>query len=164
MKKIDSLLAFDISTRATGYAYYEGDDKPKESGVIKGKGRHAEDRYLGLCLDMEELIQRVKPKIVVVEGSFYKKDFKAFKYALKLQGHAEYLALKRGVIFFTMAISTWRHELNFPSNFEKTTSETYKTLSKKYAKELLGHEPKDDNEADAICIGKAYRILEKKQE
>jgi Holliday junction resolvasome RuvABC endonuclease subunit len=155
------LLSLDISTTETGYAVYKGNILTN-SGTLKAKGRYAKDRYPAFTFLLDELFEKVSPKEVVVEAAFYRNNFKTVSYLLKLQGHAEYLAIKKGSSFSSIETTLWRGLAGFPTNFKKTKTKDYKVLSMSKASEIAGRVITNDNEADAICIGYAKRLQDEK--
>ena len=147
-------LTLDISSSGIGYALCEKGTISR-SGVIKAKGRTAKDRYAGMGETLQALIKAEHPDAVFSEAPFIRRSFAAIEYPLKLHGLAEFECLLQEIPYIKVVISWWRGALSFPTNFQGAQTDDYKSLSKAFAKEVLGREPSDDNEADAVCIASA---------
>lgn len=156
----EHFLSLDISTVRTGYAVYRIEKELcicTESGVICGKGRNAKERFPNMAKQIVEKICTKNVSCVVAEGAFYRKSFSSIEYLLKLHGIAEYCAFMLGIPFQKMVTTAWRSECGFPRNFDKEGNLNFKELSKNFASTLLKRSVSDDNEADAVCIGYAFK-------
>lgn len=149
------ILALDIATKKTGWSLFVN-EKYEQSGVIEAKGKYAKDRFPALAKQIEQLIQTTKPTEVGIEAAFVQKNPATVEYLLKLQGVAEYTALKSHANVISWVTTKWRSVLEFPNSLHTKDPIDFKNLSIKKAKEVSGKDPKDDNEADAICIGMAH--------
>lgn len=149
------ILAFDIATRKTGWALFVN-GKYKKSGVLEAKGSYAKDRFPDLATQIAKLIQNSKPTEVGIEAAFVQKNPSSVEYLLKLQGVAEYEALKLGASVCSWVTTKWRSLLGFPNALHTKEPIDYKQLSMEKASLIAKKVPQDDNEADAICIGAAH--------
>ncbi len=147
-------LALDISSSGIGYALCEKGIVSK-SGVIKSKGKTAKDRYQCMGETLLTLIRAEHPDAVFSEAPFVRRSLMAIEYPLKLHGLAEFECAQQKIPYIKVVISWWRGALSFPTNFQGAQTDDYKVLSMAFAKGVLGREPQDDNEADAVCIASA---------
>lgn len=152
------VMALDIATQITGYAIYK-DDIYIESGTLVSKGENARIRFTSMSQSLLQLIKKHRPDTIVVEAAFMGRNFKTTEYLVKLQGIAEWGALTLGAGFTSVVTTAWRGVLQFPNALHTKEKIDYKAISITMAREFSGKDITDDNEADAVCIGKAYPIL-----
>lgn len=161
-----TFVAFDISTSGTGWTFWKlrknGTAVYQDGGVIRPNGETAMDRFPEMASGIIKVISGKVPDFIVSEQMFIGKSFDSIEYPLKLHGIEEYAANVAGILDVPIAISTWRSLCGFLNNLEIGTNQRmtkkekdayYKKTSIQMAGKITGLEIRDDNHADAICIG-----------
>ncbi len=167
---MERLLSLDLSTVGTGWAFFQ-DEELKASGTIKAKGDIQEKlktMYKGLNL----LFQRWNPYIVVSEApafvQYQKRQKQSFLPGLepepkyngnpdvfiklcKLHGILLSICFDRELEFHEMPNLKWKSHF-FRGKLTEVTKQQIFTYCQKIFKPAVD----TFDEADAICIGKAF--------
>ncbi len=147
------LISIDLSTVATGVAYFENAVYKKHFLIKPKKSLETEDRTEEIIKTLNSLFKEYSPDIVVIEDTFASINMMTYKWLTRLQGAIIMCCLERDAEYHLMLPSEWRKLIGFVQG-KKTTKEL-KQMSKAYVLEKYNLDVTDD-EADSICIGEAY--------
>lgn len=152
----EKILTIDLGKKKSGFCIYSTEkDTPIQHGYMiasddEGLFRVVEDL---LIIAKEHEVERV---IVEITN-------RSDTYAVKMRRICQDLAQAYRLPLTTLSAAEWRQSLHFYS--KHTDVEEYKRMALKYVKdEFPDHyrEHMPDDEAEAICIGRAYVIGLKK--
>lgn len=148
------LLALDLATKDTGYAIFEN-DKLILSGVISEKNSYLEHRLIGMKYQIIELCNKYNVDIIVSEQEQSQKtiNIKATIALCKMQGVLRCVSDDLKINYIFVPINTWRISVGIKHNIKR---EEQKKLALIKAKELFNVETLNDDEAEAILIGKYF--------
>lgn len=160
MKKKTKLLSFDTSSTSTGWAFFENGvyvdsgminlNTPNHKKIYKN---NSEMRLRDMCLAIIDILERVKPDIIVVEKLNVGRNMQAMRLLAEIIGVIYGYTIKNDCYLYKIQATEWRSKLGMQSS--KTKREEFKQLSIDYVKNNFGKETGDD-EADAICAGVGY--------
>ena len=148
------VLVFDQSTRKTGWAVFVGYEL-REHGLIDCdvKSVDPQERFEAMCRAVCNLIVRVKPEFVVLEGVAFQRNAATLIELAQLQGVIIGECYRGQIEFYIYPPSSWRKDLGFKQGNLKRAE--LKVLSIQYVEENYGMKPEEDL-AEAICIGTAF--------
>ena len=156
---MEKILSLDLSTKRSGWAYYESPDCKVEYGVIASSSADVEKR-IGIMRDgVIELLKTHEVKKIIIEevrpDGYNNHTGKVLTWLQGCIAVAVYEYNKDITIDFIGA-SSWRSVLGLQGY--QIQREQQKQLDIKYANELLSISltSEQDDEADAICILYAY--------
>lgn len=148
------VLAFDQSSRCSGYAFFENGEYV-ESGVIdmsKSKlGTY--ERSFEMARELWKVIKKYKPEHLIIEDTQQQSNIKTVIILARLQGIIIGYAEAHGVKVHILLPSQWRSALSY-SQGPKIKRAELKQQSIDYVKEIFGLDVSDD-EAEAIAEGVA---------
>lgn len=154
------ILSFDQSTSCTGYAIFE-DNELKSYGAIKPDKKINENNMYSMFLKIIEKVESEKPDLVLIEDVYLKKlhrfnikkkimeevfNVSTHKKLCNLQGMLIAYFVLHEMEFGAVAPKTWQSKV-----IRKKTVAKEDTLS--FVNEKYSINIKNDNIADAICIG-----------
>ena len=151
------IIAFDQSTRATGWCVMEyGTKEIVAYGVIKPKGETNErirttiKRCLKLCEDYQ-------PTFVYIEGIQIQKNPKVYEILAKLQGSLEIMLEEKGYFVNVVKSSEWRRIIGI-----KTTKQV---CSESKQKQVRVHLKRVELKLEAMnMVEKLYKITPSEDE
>ena len=151
------VLAFDQSTRCSGYAYYE-DSKYIESGVIDMSKSKLETsaRSFEMAKELWRVIKKYKPEILFIEDVQQQSNAKTMIVLARLAGMVIGYAEAHKVQVHIITPSQWRAQLNFKQGSGVKRPEL-KQQSIDYVKNKYGVDLPED-EAEAIALGDGAHI------
>lgn len=144
---MDKVLAFDQSTRTTGYSFFV-------DGELKDFGKFTyTDSDIGVRLNkirnkVKSLVEQYEPTLVILEDIQLQENVDTFKKLAEVFGVLYELLTEMEVPHKAVLSSTWRAALNI-MGYER---ESQKRNAKKWVKKTYNIQPTED-ECDAICIG-----------
>lgn len=158
--EICKMVSLDTSTTISGYAYFEN-GKLISSGILNhSKEKDIEIRLEDMCIDLINLLNKYNPHIVVIEKPPFKADPKTLTMLAEIIGCVKGWSLTTGYSeYVEIYPSTWRSLVAVKGETIPKRRNDCKPWDKTKAMAILGREPIDDNEADAVLIGIA-RIKE----
>ena len=161
---MNKFIALDQSTTKTGYAIFE-DCKLVEYGLFASKDKDMLFRIEEMYLQLHDKMEEFEIKQFVFEDTFNKLNVKASKHLAYLQGAMMGLAFINDYAFNMYMPTAWRSLLGFKKKSKKNPQPDFKT-NRDYQKHLainfvneeynLDLNEKQDDEAEAICIGHAF--------
>lgn len=152
------ILAFDQSTKITGYSIFN-DNQYVDSGVIDfSKNTNTEGRSKQMGLAICKKIEEVKPDMVIIEEVAMQSNPKTLKLLARVQGIAIGFAAAHNVSLQILEPSKWRSELSFQQG-PKVKREVLKQQSMDYVKEHFGFENFSEDRCEAICINVAAQKI-----
>jgi hypothetical protein len=148
------MLALDTSSESSGFAVYDKGILTEDHGHIDHpKIREGEAHTKNMCVDLLSLLARVKPCIVVAEEPPYARGNPGTHTTLcMILGVLYGWCLEHDCEFNLINTATWRASLK---DFGPVPRE--RTDLKAWSMRATGLT--DDNEADAVLIGRAWLKL-----
>lgn len=162
-------MSLDQATKICGYAIFE-EDKLIDSGTFISNGDTGLLRIEEIYKQIYKKSKEYEIEAFVFEDTFSKLNVKVTKLLCWLQGAIMQMAFVEDYGFVMYYPSSWRKNLGFKRKCKKNPQLDFKTnrLYQKYqAIEYVNNiydlnlSNKDDDIAEAICIGLAY-LKEKK--
>ncbi len=149
------MLTIDLSLRNTGVAYFENGELIKYFSYKTDKKMTSEEKAVFQIQRIDNIINILRPDIVVVEDTFAKLNMQTLKWLTRVQGAVYLLSLKIGADFELIYPASWRKYLSFKQG-NGIKQKELKEASIRYIKDNLNIDITDDNICDAINIGLAY--------
>lgn len=152
-KKKVKVLAFDTSTKKTGWALFIN-GKYAESGLIDlSKNKNVEERIKKMCLTITTLIFDKSPDHVVIEELPSTRNADTVRKLSRIIGAVYYYCISKNIDYTEMSCDAWRGTVGIKnSRGGKVKIDSMDRVLQKYKLDV------DDNEADAINICDAYCI------
>lgn len=146
------VLAFDQSTRCSGYAYFK-DNKYIESGIIDmSKSKLETDkRSFEMAKELWKVIKKYKPDHLFLEGVQQQSGISTVIILARLQGMIIGYAEAHNINAHILLPSQWRKALEY-SQGAKVKRQELKQQSIDYVKNNFNLELSED-ECEAICEG-----------
>ena len=150
------LLALDTSSVQTGYSYYVN-GKYYESGIINlSKIKILDTRINNMINSIKDLLDKYKPDHVVIEDIVVERNWHTFKVLALIIGSLYGLCIDKEISYSYLSPTQWRNIID--SNPKPRKREELKKWGIEKAK-LVTNKELNDDEADAILLGKAYCIF-----
>ncbi len=156
------MLSLDTATVKSGWAIWLNGTLTNH-GVINVSG--VKDHTASLDEMVRQLIRLLKdtdPDIVVVEMTVVPTNTGTQRLLSEIVGVVRGWCGSQDPIrdFYRLRPSEWRRLIRDPNDrVPKSKKDGLKEWDIKKAKEIFGFDPVDDNEADAVLIGEAYKSL-----
>ncbi len=152
-KKKIKVLAFDTSTKKTGWSLFIN-GKYAESGLIDlSKNKNTEERIKKMCFSIATLIFDKSPDYVVIEELPSTRNADTVRKLSRIIGAVYYYCISKNIDYTEMSCDTWRNAVGIKnSKGGKVKIDSMDHVLQKYKLDV------DDNEADAINICDAYCI------
>jgi Holliday junction resolvasome RuvABC endonuclease subunit len=148
------ILAFDQSTKVTGWSLFI-DEKYVDSGVIDlGKNKNTEDRSKQMGLAICKIITDSKPDTVVIEEVAMQSNAQTLKLLARIQGVAIGFCAAHNIPLHILEPSRWRSALSYKQG-RAVKREELKQQSFDYVKEHLGFDYFSEDRCEACCINMA---------
>lgn len=106
-----------------------------------------------MCEAVVDLIGRVKPDFLVMEGCTYQRNAATLIELAQLQGVIIGTCIQNQIEFYIYPPSSWRKELGFEQG-KGVKREALKQQAIDHVRTMTGHEEPEDV-SEAICIGAA---------
>ena len=151
------VLAFDQSTRVTGYSVFE-DGKYVKSGVIDlHKITDTDERSKQMGLEMCKVIEAAKPDVTFIEEVQQQSNTATVIKLARIQGVAIGFCAAHNIDLHILRPTEWRSALGYQQG-PKVKREALKQQSLDFVKKNFGLELIED-ESEAVCINEAaHRI------
>ena len=159
------LISLDASTSATGVAVFV-DGKYKESYVIETNKKIKGDEKLEQMIDLiHSLIEGEKPDIVIAENIVSVRNANTTRMLQELIGAIRGHCVYRHIVYRTLRPTEWRSQIVKISGQkpEGRKREDQKVWSLDVVNNKFNIKTESDDEADAVCIGRAYIEMMKKE-
>lgn len=153
MKDIVTMISLDTSSVSTGWAVWIN-GKLDVHGVINIKNIK-DDKHAIMTNKIWALLENYQPDIVVVEETSVTTNAVTQRMLTQITGTVYTWAIIHGKEYHALRPSQWRSKVKPSDMVIPRKRKEQKQWSVNRAKELLGVEVNDD-EADALLIGKAY--------
>jgi Holliday junction resolvasome RuvABC endonuclease subunit len=154
------ILAFDQSTRVTGYSLFV-DGEYVDSGVIDlGKNKNTEDRSKQMGLAICQVIVDSKPDTVIIEEVAMQSNAQTLKLLARIQGVAIGFCAAHNIPLHILAPSKWRSQLSFKQG-RAVKRDELKRQSFDYVRKHFGFGNFSEDRCEAICINvAAHKIFD----
>lgn len=152
------VLAFDQSSRCSGYAFFENGEYV-ESGVIDmSKSKlETDERSFEMAKELWKVMRKYKPDYLVIEQVQNQSNIKTVVILARLAGMLIGYAKAHNIDVYVVEPSKWRRVLDFHQG-AKVKRQELKQQSINFIQENLGKKLKED-ESEAACIGFAAHRL-----
>lgn len=162
MKKI-KMLSLDTASRDSGWAYWEN-AVLKEHGVVHvdKKIKDINIKLDTMCKGLIDLLNSKQPDIVVIEMTVVPNNTNTQRLLSEIVGVVRgwCMSQKKEVDFIRLRPSEWRKLVRSDTEkIPKSKDAGLKPWDIAKAKELYHFDPIDDNEADGVLLGHAYKQL-----
>lgn len=153
------ILAFDQSTRVTGYSIFD-DGKYVKSGVIDlHKIKETDERSKQMSVEICKIIENNKPDVTIIEEVQQQSNTATVIKLARIQGVAIGFCAAHNIDLHILRPTEWRSALGYQQG-PKVKREALKQQSLDFVKKNFGLELIED-EAEAVCINEAaHRIYE----
>lgn len=154
------VVAFDQSTRASGWSLFEGGEYVDSGLIDMSKSKLETDaRSFEMAKALWKIIKKYQPDHIILEETQQQSNVKTVIILARLQGMIMGYAEAHGVKVHILQPSKWRSALAYRQG-SKVKREELKQQSLDYVKENLGLSLQEDR-AEAACIGMAaHKIFE----
>lgn len=152
------VLAFDQSTRVTGWSLFI-DGHYAKSGVINlSKIKNTDERSKQMGLAICEEISNNDPDMIIIEEVALQSNADTLKKLARIQGVAIGFAAAHNIELHILEPSKWRSKLNYRQG-RSVKREELKQQSLDFVKNVLGLNIESEDENEAIAINEAaHRI------
>jgi Holliday junction resolvasome RuvABC endonuclease subunit len=153
---IKKLLALDLSTVSTGYSFFVNGEYSESGTIIPAKKLSTTEKMNKIYQDVWHLFLTKNPDAMVVESPIFVQNHKTAITTGKLHGIILSICFEEKIKLNEMDNMKWKSHF-FMGNLVKVTKDQIFTYCQKIFNPLV----KTFDEADAICIGKAFVAEEK---
>lgn len=147
------ILSFDQATNLTGYAVFTN-SKLKNFGLVDFHKLSGEEKSKQMILAIFELIDSVKPDVVIIENVQSQANMQAVIMLARLQGAIIGYCYKKHIPWKTYLPSQWRKIIGITQG-RGIKREELKAQSMEFVKTITKDTVGEDT-AEAIAIGCAY--------
>ena len=148
------IAVFDQSSNKTGYAVFSGTGLTRWGVINLSKEKDVSSRIKDMCLEINTIIDKVKPDIVIFEDVNLRTSPKTLIMLAQIQGCIMMSCFLSGIKFAKYAPATWRRIIGITQN-NKTKRANLKEQAMAFVRAGYGINVGDDC-AEAICIGLAH--------
>ena len=148
-------MSLDTSTTSSGWSIYTN-GKLKDYGVVdlsKVKGT-AKNKIPIMISEIEKIIEKYKPSIVVVELTVVSRNAQAQRNLTMLLGMIWHICINKDIEFVDLRPTEWRSYVS--ADKKGRTRNELKDWSIKKVEDLFGIKEISDDVSDAILIGYGY--------
>ena len=145
------IIAFDQSTKATGWAVLKKDTAEiVEYGVLKPKGE-TNDRIIQTVKQCLWLVEKFEVTFVFIEGVQYQSNAKVLEILAKLSGSLEIMLIEKGYFVNVVKASEWRKRVGIKNRKRaEVKKEAIQMVS-----DIYGIDASED-ECEAILFCRAF--------
>lgn len=147
------ILSFDQATNLTGYAVFTN-SKLKKFGLVDFHKLSGEEKSKQMISAIFEIIDSVKPDVVIIENVQSQANMQAVIMLARLQGAIIGYCYKKHIPWKTYLPSQWRKIIGITQG-RGIKREELKAQSMEFVKTIT-KEPVSEDVAEAIAIGCAY--------
>ena len=154
------ILAFDQSTKITGYSLFV-DGEYIDSGVIDlSKNKDTVDRSKQMALDICKVITESTPDVVIIEEVAMQSNAQTLKLLARIQGVAIGFCAAHNIPLYMLEPTKWRSQLSFKQG-RAVKREELKKQSIDYVEEHFGFNNFSEDRCESICINvAAHKIFD----
>ncbi len=152
------ILAFDQSTRVTGWSVFE-DGEYLKSGVIDlHKIKDTDERSKQMSVEICKTIEDSKPDCVIIEEVQQQSNVATVIKLARIQGVAIGFCAAHNIDLHILTPSRWRAALSYRQG-PKVHREELKQQSIDYVKDHLGFDDFTEDQCEACCLNMAAHKL-----
>lgn len=148
------LLTFDQSSVRTGYAVFSGTGLTRWGVLDYSKNKDTPVRIKEMCLEIDNVISKVKPDIIVFEDVNLRTSVKTLIMLAQIQGCIMQSCYLKNIPFIVYAPATWRRLVGIKQS-NKIERENLKEQAIAFVRSSYGIKVGDDC-AEALCLGLAH--------
>lgn len=150
------VLAFDQSTKKTGYALFNGSDLTRWGVIDYHKETDSDARMKLMCEKIREIVQKTKPDVVLIEDiSLRKNNVKTLLSLARLQGAILEVCYIYNSELFIYAPTSWRKIIGLTQSNKAGARQDLKEQAIAFVYDKYKIRVGDDC-AEAITIGLAH--------
>ena len=154
------VLAFDQSTKVTGWSLFVDEKYVKSDVIDLGKNKNTEERSKQMGLDICQVITENKPDAVIIEEVAMQSNAQTLKLLARIQGVAIGFCAAHNIPLHILEPSKWRSILNYKQG-RAVKREELKQQSFDYVKEHFGFDNFSEDRCESICINvAAHKIFD----
>ena len=143
------ILSIDSGIERTGYAIFENSKYVTSALIFTNKKRKTAERFQQIYLELEKIVKKFKPSVIVLEKLFFFKNQKTFIRVAQAQGIVMLLAAQNKI----------KVEFLTPLQIKQIIT-GYGQADKKSVQKMIRLTTEidinQDDEADAVACGLAY--------
>lgn len=151
------IIGLDISTKSTGYSVW-GNGKLVTSGCATAASSNVYKRIKKITTEIQQIVQKYKPDIVYAEQpqpAFVKNNISVYRKLTFAHGAIEMMLDEHNLKMTLCSSSHWRKYCGIKTG-KGIKREQLKREDMAAAHVILGRQPANDDEADAVLIGQSY--------
>lgn len=148
------VVSFDQASIKTGYAVFSGTDLTRWGVLDYHKEKDANTRFKNMCLEINTIIDRVNPDIVVFEDVNLRTSVKTLIMLARIQGCIMQSCFLHNIPFVIYSPVTWRKIVGINQS-NKIERKELKEQAIAFVRSSYGIKVGDDC-SEAICEGLAY--------
>lgn len=151
------IIGLDISTKSTGYSVW-GNGKLVTSGYAAAASSNVYKRIKKITTEIQQIVQKYKPDIVYAEQpqpAFVKNNISVYRKLTFAHGAIEMMLDEHNLKMTLCSSSHWRKYCGIKTG-KGIKREQLKKEDMAAAHVILGRQPANDDEADAVLIGQSY--------
>ena len=151
------IIGLDISTKSTGYSVWEN-GKLVTSGCAATASSNVYKRIKKITTEIQQIVQKYKPDVVYAEQpqpAFVKNNINVYRKLTFAHGAIEMMLDEHNLKMTLCSSSHWRKYCGIKTG-KGIKREQLKKEDIAAAYVILGRQPANDDEADAVLIGQSY--------
>lgn len=149
------MVSLDTSSTKSGYAYWENGELIESGLLDTSKEKDREIRLEDMCLSVIKVLDKYKPKTVVIEMTVVERNAQTQRILSEIVGVVRGWTLCNYAEFVSMRPTQWRKLICDTDEKAPRKREECKTWSVQKARQLYNYALDDDNISDAILVGRA---------
>jgi Holliday junction resolvasome RuvABC endonuclease subunit len=148
------ILAWDQSTRVSGWSYFE-DGQYVNSGIIDlHKITNTDERSRQMGVEICNTISKYNPDVVIIEEVQQQSNVSTVIKLARIQGVAIGFCAAHNITLHILTPARWRSALSYKQG-PKVKREELKEQSRQYVKDHFGFSNFSEDRCEAICINEA---------
>jgi len=153
------IISFDNATKKTGYAIFDDNNKLIEYSYIRSDSLIDIERILDMASLIKKMVLLYPNAVILVENPMYFRfNINTYKQLNMLYGVILYILESFKMNWRCYTPNSWRKLLGFTKGTH--TKKEKKQMAIDFVKDKFEVVTKDNDIAEAICIGYAYLIEE----
>lgn len=146
------IISFDNATKRSGYAVFDDTNSLIDFGVVKHNEDIDEVRIINMANTLIGIMDKHPKSTIVLENpTYFRFNINTYKQLNMLYGILLYKAQQQNSQCYSFAPNTWRKILGFSTR--KCSKKEKKQMAIDYVKLLFNVITKDNDVAEAICLG-----------
>jgi hypothetical protein len=153
---LTKLIAFDTSTRKTGYSIFLNGEYHASGLVDCSEDKIMRSRALEMIKQIYKVIEFENPDIIITETTVVTRNAEAQRYLTYILGAIIGKCVEKSIAYDSLRPAEWRSKVRNKDEQLPRKRDELKEWGKEKVFELYGKEVESDDIADSILIGRAY--------